>query len=138
MNYSGSQYIHTELTQDIIRIYYFVYNKLGYGFRENVYKKAMRIELMKNGYNAELEKKINVYYDGEIVGEYFADIVVNDLIILELKAVECLIDDHTNQLINYLRATKYEVGLVLNFGAKAEIRRRVFSNDKKIGFLSNS
>ncbi len=130
--------MHTELTQDIIRIYYFVYNKLGYGFRENVYKKAMRIELMKNGYNAELEKKINVYYDGEIVGEYFADIVVNDLIILELKAVECLIDDHTNQLINYLRATKYEVGLVLNFGAKAEIRRRVFSNDKKVGFLSNS
>ncbi len=95
----------------------------------------MRIELQKNGYTVELEKSINVYYDGEVVGNYFADIVVNDLVILELKAAECLVDANANQLVNYLRATEYEVGLLLNFGAKAEIRRRAFSNDRKKGFL---
>ena len=125
------------LTNRIIKVFYKVYNSLGYGFLEKVYQNSMLIELRKEGLLVDCQKKISVYYSNRIVGEYYADIVVNNSVILELKAAEALRIEHENQLINYLRATSCEVGLLLNFGIKPEIRRKIFTNDrKKIFFIS--
>lgn len=123
--------LHEELTGKIIKVFYSVYNELGFGFLEKVYQNAMMIALKNSGLQAEAQKKIEVRFLGEIVGEYYADIVVNELVILELKATEYLIEEHELQLINYLKATNMEVGLLLNFGAKPEFRRKIFTNDKK-------
>lgn len=122
---------HKELTSKIISCFYTVYNTLGYGFLEKVYENALMIELAKNGLNSEKQKKIEVHYEGRIVGEYFADIIVVDSVILELKAAESIALEHELQLLNYLKATRMEVGLLLNFGPKPEIKRKIFSNDKK-------
>ncbi len=123
--------LHEELTGKIIKVFYSAYNELGFGFLEKVYQNAMMIALKNSGLQAEAQKKIEVRFQGEIVGEYYADIVVNELVILELKATEYLIEEHELQLINYLKATSMEVGLLLNFGAKPEFRRKIFTNDKK-------
>jgi GxxExxY protein len=120
-----------ELTKSIIGIYYDVYNELGYGFLEKVYHRAMIIELNKNGYEVEHEKKIEVFYKNEVVGIYIPDLIINKAVILELKCVEYLIEAHENQLINYLKATDCEVGLVLNFGKDPQFRRKIFTNDLK-------
>lgn len=122
------EYLYKELTSEIISAFYKVYNELGFGFLEKVYENALYIELLKRGLGVEKQKPIKVQYDGNLVGEYFADLFVNDLVIIELKAVECLIQEHELQLINYLKATDVEVGLLLNFGAKPEIKRKIFSN----------
>lgn len=122
---------HQELTKMIIGIYYDVYNELGYGFLERVYQNAMLIELKKRGYQVECNKKLIVYYKKEVVGEYIPDIIVNDLVILELKAVEYLIEAHENQILNYLKATDCEIGLVLNFGKDPQFIRKIFTNDFK-------
>lgn len=122
---------HQELTKQIIGIYYDVYNELGYGFLERVYQNAMLLELKKKGYQVESQKKLLVYYKKEIVGEYCPDIIVNGLVILELKAVEYLIEVHENQLLNYLKATDCEVGLVLNFGKDPQFIRKIFTNNFK-------
>lgn len=122
---------HQELTKSIIGIYYDVYNELGYGFLEKVYHRAMIIELNKNGYEVEHEKKIEVFYKNEVVGIYIPDLIINKAVILELKCVEYLIEVHENQLINYLKATDCEVGLVLNFGKDPQFRRKIFTNDLK-------
>lgn len=119
------------MTSEIIRRYYIVYNKLGYGFLEKVYEKALKFELEKAGFNVERQKPINVYYDSELVGEYFADLFVENKVIIELKAAETLCENHEFQLINYLKATDIEVGLLLNFGKKPELRRKAFSNINK-------
>ena len=124
-------YPHQELTKSIIGIYYDVYNELGYGFLEKVYHRAMIIELNKNGYEVEHEKKIEVFYKNEVVGIYIPDLIINKAVILELKCVEYLIEAHENQLINYLKATDCEVGLVLNFGKDPQFRRKIFTNDLK-------
>ena len=124
-------YPHQELTKSIIGIYYNVYNELGYGFLEKVYHKAMIIELNKNGYEVEHEKKIEVFYKNEVVGIYIPDLIINKSVILELKCVEYLIEAHENQLLNYLKATDCEVGLVLNFGKDPQFRRKFFTNDLK-------
>jgi GxxExxY protein len=124
-------YPHQELTKSIIGIYYDVYNELGYGFLEKVYHRAMIIELNKNGYEVEHEKKIEVFYKNEVVGIYIPDLIINKSVILELKCVEYLIEAHENQLINYLKATDCEVGLVLNFGKDPQFRRKIFTNDLK-------
>ncbi|MBK8616434.1 MAG: GxxExxY protein, partial [Anaerolineales bacterium] len=113
--YSSGLYKHSELTEQIIGAFYAVYSALGYGFLENVYAKALVIELRNRGMDAKKEFPIKVYYAGEQIGEYYADLVVNDLVILEIKAVKSLIDEHEAQLLNYLKATSYEVGLLLNF-----------------------
>ena len=126
-----AELLHEELTGSILKVFYAVYNELGFGFLEKVYQNSMMIALRKAGLKAEAQKKIDVHFQGEIVGEYFADIVVNDLVILELKAADALIEEHENQLINYLKATKMEVGLLLNFGSKPEMKRKLFTNDKK-------
>ena len=88
---------HQELTKSIIGIYYNVYNELGFGFLEKVYHKALLIELRKNGYKIDSEKKVNVYYKNEVVGEYIPDVIINEAVIVELKCVEYLTDIHENQ-----------------------------------------
>jgi GxxExxY protein len=122
---------HQELTKSIIGIYYNVYNELGFGFLEKVYHKALLIELRKNGYKINSEKKVNVYYKNEVVGEYIPDIIINEAVIVELKCVEYLTDIHENQLLNYLKATDCEVGLILNFGKDPQFIRKIFTNDLK-------
>lgn len=120
-----------ELTGKIIKAFYNVYNILGYGFLEKVYERAMVIELSKFNLKCERQKPITVLYAEEEVGEYFADILVEKRIIVELKAVENLIKKHETQLYNYLKATDVEVGLVLNFGEEAKFKRMVFENKYK-------
>ena len=123
-----STLLHSEITKSIIKIFYQVYNELGYGFLERVYQNALYYELKSSGFQVEARKSIKVYYKEIEVGEYFSDLIVDDKIILELKAVEYLIEAHEIQLLNYLRATDCEVGLVLNFGKKPEFIRKVFQN----------
>lgn len=122
---------HEEITEKIIQAFYKVYNILGYGFLEKVYLNAMFIELKAMGLKVEKEKRILVYYFGNIVGDYNADLIVEDIIAVELKAIEILVNDNELQLINYLKATNIEVGLLLNFGKKPQIKRKIFDNDKK-------
>ena len=122
------QYLHKELTSKIIKCFYDVYNELGYGFLEKVYENALKIELEKNKLFVEKQKPIKVHYNDKIVGEYFADLIVNEQIIIELKAAESLCEEHEFQLINYLKATNIELGLLLNFGKKPEIKRKIFTN----------
>jgi GxxExxY protein len=122
------EYKHAEITQRIISAFYTVYNALGYGFLEKVYVNALRLELRKSGLQVVQEAAIGVHYNGQVVGEYFADLVVNDLVLVEVKAVRTLAEDHEAQLLNYLKATPFEVGLLLNFGPKAEIKRKAFDN----------
>ena len=124
-------YKHEELTERIIEAFYRVYNNLGYGFLEKVYENALLIELAKMGIQAIAQCPIRVLYDGQAVGEHFADIIVNDCIIVELKAARTITSEHEAQLLNYLKATEIEVGLVMNFGPKPEVRRRAFDNSRK-------
>ncbi|HAS41039.1 MAG TPA: GxxExxY protein [Microscillaceae bacterium] len=125
------QLLHKEITDLVIKAYYEVYNELGYGFLEKVYQNAMYLELQKKNFQVEAQKQIKVYYKGLVVGTYYADLMVNQKVILELKASEVLVYENELQLLNYLRATKMEVGLLLNFGKKAEFRRLIFTNDRK-------
>jgi GxxExxY protein len=118
--------LHAELTEQIIGAFYRVYHALGWGFLEKVYHGAMLHELRKQGLRVETKKKFDVLYDGVVVGEYFADIVVEVVVIVELKAVEQLAPQHEAQVLNYLRASAVEVGLLFNFGPKAQFRRKVF------------
>ncbi len=124
--------LHSEITEKIIRVFYKVNNTLGFGFLEKVYENAMAIELRRMGCKVRQQKNIKVYYENEEVGDYYADLLVDDLVIVELKASESLCEEHEAQLINYLKATKIEVGLLLNFGKKAEFKRKIFTNDKKL------
>jgi len=125
------KYKYKELTNRIIHAFYSVYNELGFGFLENVYQNALYFELQNRGFKVEAQKSIDVYYQTLLVGKYKADLVVDDSIILELKAVDYLVEEHELQLINYLKATDKEVGLLLNFGMKPEIRRKAFDNNRK-------
>ena len=118
-------------THKIIQAFYKVYNTLGYGFLEKVYQKALLIELRRIGFKCQEEVPIKVYYDGHDVGDYRADIIVDHCIIIENKASEALCEENEYQLINYLKATEIEVGLLLNFGKKPEFRRKIFTNDRK-------
>ena len=123
--------LHENMTKKIIEAYYKVYNSLGYGFLEKVYENALKIELKRLNLKVDQQKNIKVFYDEFEVGDYFADLIVEDLVIVELKAAESICEEHEAQLINYLKATNLEVGLLLNFGKKAEFKRKVFSNDRK-------
>ena len=122
---------HKELTDGILKTFYEVYKELGYGFLEKVYQNSMYIELKNKGYQVEAQNKIKVYYKGTEVGEYYADLIVENLVILELKAVDYIVKDFENQILNYLRSTDCEVGLLLNFGKKPEFRRKIFENNRK-------
>ena len=120
-------YKHSDITALIIKAFYNVYNKLGYGFLEKVYENALLIELKKLGLECIAQFPIEVFYDDVKVGFYIADIIVNRCVIVEIKAAEGLCEEHEAQLTNYLRATDIEVGILLNFGKKAEFKRKVFS-----------
>ena len=120
--------LHSDITDGIIKAFYKVYNSLGYGFLEKVYENALLIELVNSGFHVLQQHPIQVLYEKQPVGEYFANLIVNDLVVLELKAAEHLRDEHVAQITNYLKATRKEVGLLLNFGAKPEFRRIVFTN----------
>ncbi len=123
--------LHEDLTGKAIKAFHTVYNTLGYGFLEKIYRNSLAWELEKIGLSVAVEFPISVYYDSRNVGNFFADIVVNDLVILELKSAEAIREEHEVQLINYLRVTSMEVGLLLNFGRKAEFRRKVYTNQNK-------
>jgi GxxExxY protein len=128
-DYEDSKY--KELTEKIIGIFYKVYNNLGYGFLEKVYENAMTIEFKKENISAVSQYAIKVFYQDKIVGEYFADILVDRKVIVEIKAAKSLSLENEAQLLNYLKATDIEVGLLLNFGPKPEVKRKVFDNLRK-------
>lgn len=123
--------LHKDITDKILKAFYSVYNELGFGFLEKVYENALLIELRSMHLDCKKQQPIRVLYGGVVVGDYFADIVVESAVILELKAAEGIVDEHELQLINYLKATEIEVGLLLNFGKKPEFKRKIFTNDKK-------
>ena len=122
---------HQDVTEAVIKAFYAVYNTLGPGFSERVYHRALAIELRHMSLAVVSEMPIAVFYRGESAGEFFADLVVNDCVVLELKAVKELTDEHEAQLLNYLKATRYEVGLLLNFGPEPKFERRAFDNSRK-------
>jgi GxxExxY protein len=122
-------YKHSDITDKVIKAFYRVYNTLGYGFLEKVYENALYLELKNMGLNASVQVPINVFYNDSKVGCYFADILVENVVIIELKATERICEEHEFQLINYLKATEIEVGLLLNFGKKPEVKRKVYSNN---------
>ncbi len=124
---------YKELTHKIIGCAYKVYKILGFGFLESVYQKAMVIELTKNGLQVEEEKHLQVYYDDEVVGDFSADLYIEDLIIVELKSVQHTVKEHEAQLLNYLKASKKEIGLLINFGpsgVEAKRKYKEFKNTK--------
>jgi GxxExxY protein len=127
----GMNMLHSDITEKIIKAFYKVNNTLGFGFLEKVYENSIVIELRKMGCKVLQQKNIKVYYESEEVGDYYADLLVDDLVIVELKAAETLHEEHEAQLINYLKATEIEVGLLLNFGKKAEFKRKVFSKARR-------
>ena len=120
--------IHEKLTATIIGAFYDVYNTLGYGFLEKVYENALMIELEKIGLHAEQQVPITIFYDKKNVGNFFADILVENLVILELKAISDITISHEAQLLNYLKGSDLEVGLLLNFGPSPIVKRKIFQD----------
>jgi GxxExxY protein len=125
--------LHADVTDQILKAFYHVYNTLGYGFLEKVYENAMVVTLQKWGASVAQQAEIEVFFEGARVGEYFADLIVANTVIIELKADERIAEAHETQLLNYLKATSIEVGMVLNFGKSPEFRRKVFANERKKG-----
>jgi GxxExxY protein len=116
---------HEELTHKIIGCAYNVFNELGFGFLESIYKKAMTIELVKNNLKVEAEKPLKVYYDNQIIGDFYIDLYIEDKIIVELKSVETLVKQHEVQLVNYLQGLQKDIGLLINFGTSGvEVKRK--------------
>ena len=113
-----------DLTQKIIGCAYKVHNTLGCGFLEKVYENALRIELEKLGLRVRQQEPINVLYDGRVIGNFYADLWVDERVVIELKAVQAIAKEHELQLVNYLTATLVEVGLLLNFGSSVQVRRK--------------
>jgi GxxExxY protein len=126
---------YTDITEKIIGAFFTVYNALDYGFSEKVYENALVIELRKMGLIVAQQPPIVVYYEGEVVGEFFADLIVEDKVIVELKSAKMILKEHEVQILTYLKATAYEVGLVLNFGPEAKHKRFGYDNVNK-GSLS--
>ena len=122
---------YKNLTEKIIKIFYKVYNNLGYGFLEKVYENAMMIEFKRIGIPVVSQSAIKVVYESEVIGEYFADGLVDNKVIVEIKALKSLAVENEAQLLNYLKATDIEVGLLLNFGPKPDFKRKVFDNIRK-------
>ena len=125
------RFLHSDLTKDIIRVFYDVYNELGYGFLESVYEEGMCLALRAEGFEGDRQIPIPVWFRGERIGDFKADLLVNKSVIVELKAARAIEPAHESQLLNYLRATPIEIGLILNFGPQPQIRRLAFSNERK-------
>lgn len=124
-------YKHSELTEQIIGVFYDVYNEMGFGFLESVYRNAMHLALLEKGLIVEPEFAVTVFFRGKNVGNFQADLLVNKSVLVELKTVETILPAHDAQVLNYLRATSLELGLLLNFGPKPQIRRLVLENRRK-------
>ncbi|MBV6397232.1 MAG: hypothetical protein HFACDABA_02840 [Anaerolineales bacterium] len=123
---------HRDITDKILHAFFkVVYPRLGYGFLEKIYENAMVIALTAMGLKVQQQVKIAVYFQEQVVGEYFADLLVENVVIVELKAANRLLLEHEAQLLNYLRATPYEVGLLLNFGPKPTFARKAYDNERK-------
>jgi len=122
---------HSELTDKIIGVFYDVYNELGHGFLESTYAEALAMALEESGLTAAREVPVPVWFRGRKIGQYYADVIVEDLVLLELKASRTLEPAHEAQLLHYLRATEVEVGLLLNFGIRPQFRRLLFDNERK-------
>ena len=122
---------YKDITERIIKGFYEVYNELGIGFLESVYEKALFIVLQEYGFEVDCQKDISVYFRGKIIGKFKADLIVNNKVIVELKAAKNIVPEHEAQILNYLRATDIEVGLLLNFGNKPEFKRFAFENNRK-------
>lgn len=131
----NEQFRHAELTKGIIGIFYEVYNELGHGFLESVYENPLTIALRAEGYEVHKQVAIPVSFRGQLVGDFDSDLLVNKTVILELKSCRSIVDAHLAQLLNYLKATEIEVGLLLNFGPRPEFKRVVFGNERKISEL---
>lgn len=127
----NSSYKHSQLTEQIIGVFYDVYNELGFGFLESVYRKALRFALLENGVTAEEEVAVSVLFRGKNVGDFKADLLVNSIVLIELKTAEALSPAHEAQVLNYLRATNLELGLLMNFGPKPQVRRLLLDNERK-------
>lgn len=123
--------LHSDVTGKILRAYYNVYNEPGFGFLGKNYERAMLIELRKMNVQCRFQERIKVFYQGEQIGNYLADLVIEDKVIVELKAGANLAPEHEVQLLNYLKATEMEVGMLLNFGTEPQFKRKVFANDRK-------
>jgi GxxExxY protein len=126
-----SRYKQSELTDLVIGVFYDVYNEMVFGFLESVYRKAMRFALMDKGLTAEEEVAVAVLFRGRNVGDFKADLLVNGLVLVELKTAEHLVPAHEAQVLNYLRATSLELGLLMNFGPKPQVRRLLLDNSRK-------
>ena len=124
--------LHGEITEKILGVFFDVYNELGHGFLESVYEEAMRQALEEAGLAVECQVPVPVWFRGRQIGQSFADILVSKVVLLELKCVRKLEAVHDAQLLHYLRATPIEVGLLLNFGPRAEFRRLLFDNPRKL------
>ncbi|MCA8995770.1 MAG: GxxExxY protein [Planctomycetaceae bacterium] len=130
-NRESEPLLHRETTEIILRAFYDVYNGLGYGFLEKVYENSLALKLRHTGLKVMTQCPIRVYFEGSLVGEYFADLIINETVLIEIKAAESLRREHEAQLTNYLKATPIEVGLLLNFGPRPEFSRKVFMNRRK-------
>jgi len=127
----NSNYKHSELTDLIIAVFYDVYNELGFGFLESVYRNSLRLALLDKGLTVQQEVPVVVFFRGHNVGDFRADLVVNGTILLELKTAEQIVAAHESQVLNYLRSTALELGLILNFGPKPQVRRLLLDNSRK-------
>ena len=119
--------VDNALTEKAIGAFYKVYNTLGFGYLEKVYENALIIELRKYGLKVEAQKPIKVHYEGIMVGEYYADLFIEDKLIVEIKSVLHLTSEHESQIFNYLKSTRIELGLLLNFGPKPEVKRKIWT-----------
>lgn len=131
MDTDKHRFKHKEITDKIIRVFYEVYNELGHGFLESVYERSLEIALRSLGLKVYRQIQIPVWFRGKPVGDFTADMLIEDCVLLELKAARALDASHQAQLLNYLRATEVEVGLLLNFGLKPEFKRLIFDNPRK-------
>ena len=122
---------HRQLTELVIGTFYEVYNELGFGFLETVYEEAMVLALQEKGLRIQQQVPINVWFRGKQIGDFIADLIVENAVIIELKAVRAINEAHIAQLLNYIRATEIEVGLLLNFGQRPEFKRMAFDNQRK-------
>jgi len=125
------RYEHSDLTELVIRVFYEVYRELGHGFLENVYEQAMAVALKTKGLEVQQQVPVPVWFRGVKIGAYEADLVVSGILLLELKACRTLDSSHEAQLLNYLRSTELEIGLLMNFGPRPQLRRFVFQNYRK-------
>ena len=113
-----------DLTQIIIGCAYKVHRALGAGFREKVYENSLLIELLKAGLKVKQQEPIKVFYEGQVVGEFYADLWVDDRVVVEVKGVHALVKEHEIQLVNYLSATKIDIGLLITFGPSVQVKRK--------------